>query len=299
MAKHNHPPKSGNLIKGKCPECGGILEINKEKDAAICPYCGMPYIVEKAVTNYIDKININSVKTINAQVVNVNISKEEDKPLTRDEINENINSSINIEMERAEKLIHQEKYAEALVLCKHAVFDIKFNPDIERSDIWWNIIVAYTQNFTQIDITLATLKKLEECMRNIKRIHPIHPEDERKFETYKSNVINKKETLEKELKNKKLEYKITVSKYNSLGAGFGVLLAFTILSSFVAFGMPYGLYKIVASGAFLLCLIGTICVGSSRSNALNKATKLKKECNDLQSEYDITKSRETMNFLNL
>lgn len=41
------------LIKAQCTNCGGVLEVDKSKDAAICPFCGTPYVVEKAVQNYI------------------------------------------------------------------------------------------------------------------------------------------------------------------------------------------------------------------------------------------------------
>lgn len=48
------------LIIAKCTNCGGILEVNSEKDAAICPYCNSAYIVEKAINNYSTTFNISS-----------------------------------------------------------------------------------------------------------------------------------------------------------------------------------------------------------------------------------------------
>ena len=47
------------LVKAKCTSCGGILEIDNGKDAAICPFCGTPYVVEKAINNYITNNQFN------------------------------------------------------------------------------------------------------------------------------------------------------------------------------------------------------------------------------------------------
>ena len=41
-----------SLIPAKCTECGGILQVDKEKDAAVCPHCNTPFIIEKAINNY-------------------------------------------------------------------------------------------------------------------------------------------------------------------------------------------------------------------------------------------------------
>lgn len=53
------------LVQAKCTNCGANLEINNTLDAAVCPYCGVAFIVEKAVNNY------NTTNHINAGVVNV------------------------------------------------------------------------------------------------------------------------------------------------------------------------------------------------------------------------------------
>ena len=53
------------LVQAKCTNCGANLEINNTLDAAVCPYCGAAFIVEKAINNY------NTTNHINAGVVNV------------------------------------------------------------------------------------------------------------------------------------------------------------------------------------------------------------------------------------
>ena len=53
------------LVQAKCTNCGANLQVDNTKDAAICPYCGSAYIVEKAINNY------NVTNRIHANVVNV------------------------------------------------------------------------------------------------------------------------------------------------------------------------------------------------------------------------------------
>ena len=53
------------LVQAKCTNCGATLQVESTKDAAICPYCGAAYIVEKAV-NY-----FNTTNSIRADVVNI------------------------------------------------------------------------------------------------------------------------------------------------------------------------------------------------------------------------------------
>ncbi len=53
------------LVQAKCTNCGANLELDNTKDNAVCPFCGTPYIVEKAINNY------NVTNNIKADVVNV------------------------------------------------------------------------------------------------------------------------------------------------------------------------------------------------------------------------------------
>ena len=60
------------LIKAQCTNCGAALEVEQDKDAAICPYCNTPYVVEKAVNQYQTKI-IADGATINVLCVDPQI----------------------------------------------------------------------------------------------------------------------------------------------------------------------------------------------------------------------------------
>ena len=40
------------LVKATCTNCGGSLEVDNASEAAVCPYCGQAYIVEKAIQQF-------------------------------------------------------------------------------------------------------------------------------------------------------------------------------------------------------------------------------------------------------
>jgi len=62
------------IIPLKCPSCGGQLTVDSEKDAAICNYCGNPYVVKDAIVkNY-----ITNVTNINADTVNIINNNQEE-----------------------------------------------------------------------------------------------------------------------------------------------------------------------------------------------------------------------------
>ena len=48
------------IVQAKCTNCGGNLEVDNQQEAAVCPYCGTPYIVEKAISNYYTQVHLNS-----------------------------------------------------------------------------------------------------------------------------------------------------------------------------------------------------------------------------------------------
>lgn len=53
------------FVAAKCTNCGGDLQIDNTKDAAICQYCGAPFVIEKAINLY------NMTNNINANTVNI------------------------------------------------------------------------------------------------------------------------------------------------------------------------------------------------------------------------------------
>ena len=65
------------LVAAQCTNCGGTLQVDDSKEAAICKYCETPFIVEKAIHNY--QIH-NSYNIENANII-VNDDKSFEKRL--------------------------------------------------------------------------------------------------------------------------------------------------------------------------------------------------------------------------
>lgn len=59
------------LVPAKCTNCGGDLQIDNTKDAAVCPYCGGAFIIEKGIKLY------NQSCTIHGDTVNIYQSNTE------------------------------------------------------------------------------------------------------------------------------------------------------------------------------------------------------------------------------
>ena len=38
--------KKTNLVPAVCTQCGAKLEVDPDQEAAVCPYCGTPFITE-------------------------------------------------------------------------------------------------------------------------------------------------------------------------------------------------------------------------------------------------------------
>lgn len=46
------------LTKAQCTNCGGVLDVDSSNDAAICPFCNTPYVIEKAINLFQNNFNI-------------------------------------------------------------------------------------------------------------------------------------------------------------------------------------------------------------------------------------------------
>lgn len=66
------------LMEAKCTNCGGKLQIDNKKEAAVCPYCGSTFIVEKGIQLYNQSCNVYGEK--------ISIYKEESQQETATEL---------------------------------------------------------------------------------------------------------------------------------------------------------------------------------------------------------------------
>lgn len=120
------------LVPAKCPQCGGNLEVNPIAEAAVCKFCGTPFVVEKAINNY----NINN--TINAQNVTIQDSQ-----------------SLENLIQSGETFLSFEDYPSA-----EATFSkvTKTFPYDYRG--WYGLIKTFTLNFSNVNITKPIYKDI-------------------------------------------------------------------------------------------------------------------------------------------
>lgn len=110
------------FVKAQCENCQGLLEVDPSKKAAICPYCGTPYVVQDAINNYHTHID-----HLHADVVNVNDDK-----------------SAKARLEAAETFLKLGKYDSA----RRAFADVcELTPQNYHG--WWGQTLAFTHSFSR------------------------------------------------------------------------------------------------------------------------------------------------------
>ena len=66
------------LVPAKCTSCGATLTLNPAQDAAVCPFCNTPFIVEKAINNYTTVNHYHTTQNITAKTVIMQNSRQEE-----------------------------------------------------------------------------------------------------------------------------------------------------------------------------------------------------------------------------
>ena len=61
--------QSVKFVPAVCPKCGGQLEVNPAEEAAVCKYCGTPFIVDKAIQQYnVEHAHIDHVDNVHVDL---------------------------------------------------------------------------------------------------------------------------------------------------------------------------------------------------------------------------------------
>ena len=90
----NEANQNTRLVPAICTQCGGQLEVDPTQEAAVCKYCGTPFIVEKAIQNYniqhatiehVDTVNIDMKGTADSFFSFVGTQMSESRALRREE----------------------------------------------------------------------------------------------------------------------------------------------------------------------------------------------------------------------
>ncbi|MCR5303612.1 MAG: hypothetical protein K6E33_03545 [Lachnospiraceae bacterium] len=65
------------MVAAVCTQCGGELQVDPDKEKAVCPFCGTSFLVEKAVNNY----NVQHATIEHADNVNIDMKGTVDSVL--------------------------------------------------------------------------------------------------------------------------------------------------------------------------------------------------------------------------
>lgn len=102
------------LVPAKCPNCGGVLDVDPSHDAAVCSHCGTPFITEKAINNYniTNVANYNTVNNISGGEIHIHTAENDaPKRLLRNVFAGIKQNNFDITYKNKEKL--EEKYPES------------------------------------------------------------------------------------------------------------------------------------------------------------------------------------------
>ena len=223
------------LLKAQCPNCGGNLEVDNSKDAAICPFCKTPYIVEKAINQY--NLNANTVN-LNG---NVNISlNDKEREL------ENIDAWLKFE--------EYDKAKEALLLLSEQYAG--------EERVWDKLLIAISRNKTA-EWNYEDYQNQKRYYNNLKKLnaelalqwdHWMQLSDE----TYQSTCEKYVEKYN-DLQNKIKEYAEWSQTVDVRFIVIGIIINLIGLTLTFLIKMPWGLLPL---GIGIVCFIGGVIKGA-------------------------------------
>ena len=112
-------------ISAKCPNCGGLLNLNDSEGLADCPYCKSQFYKEQAIINYNYSIG--------------NIANVENMIVQDDTINQMI--------------ISADAYLNKMHDYKNAIkkYSELVDKAANRYEGWWGLVKSYTKNFQYVE----------------------------------------------------------------------------------------------------------------------------------------------------
>lgn len=198
------------LIEGKCPNCGGLLQLKDDKKGGTCPFCGTSYLPQD-ITNY------NTYKINNAT------------------LNVDPTAALSQKLSNAETHLSKFKdYDKAIVLFKEIT---ELKADDYRG--WWGLVRAHTHEFTKADIGSQTLYKINTYVKYAKNVADdnTREEIENQWQSYleqNNEWFNQNSatlhTLEERLSDIDKKKNSIVSEINSLKSQIGTYNAQLVMA---------------------------------------------------------------------
>lgn len=220
------------LVAAKCTQCGAELEVDNSQEAAVCKFCGTPFIVEKAINNY----TVTNKNYINAQQVIV----------TGNETADNL-------AEAGEKhlMMHNYKNAEECFTRLEKDFPSDYRGPRGMVLIW-------THNFDK-DYLVNDYEQW--ISKKYQKFSALAPQDERTNFTRKLNSYYKSFDIAKEITNTKNEI---VNVQKTMELAIGVIDKDKLNSEYIVSFLPIPIGLIIA----ISIIIGASSLGGKIIGAL-------------------------------
>ncbi len=262
------------LVRAVCTACGSNLEVDDKKEAAICPYCGAAYVVEKARDIYLT--NNAKIESIHADTVNIG-KNEEDRLY-----------------DSAEALIKLGKSKDAL-----STFQKMTNSYPYDYRGWWGLAKAESNGLN----TMIPEKSMVSVLEHMESAIKVAPDDiaeelKGKANRYKDSCIETLKSRMNELPKMKAKFNTLCKppKQSRMLALAGIITIILAVAVFVigitAEGSNPTLCKALMFVSVALLII-SIVLGFSSTKANNKNTREKDAL-----EVEINKLNKTDEVLN-
>ena len=162
------------LVPALCTQCGSQLEIESSQEAAVCPYCNTPFVVEKAINNY-NTTNVTNIEKLHANVVNVSTDNSLDNRLRSGDTYIKFG-----EYEQAEGVFGK--------ITEEYPYDYRG---------WWGLIRAKTDDISNIDVSKKVYNFVCECYKKVDLLAPKDKKEQlsSEFEDYSNKTYERIEQL--------------------------------------------------------------------------------------------------------
>lgn len=278
------------LVAAKCTQCGAELQVDNSKDAAVCKYCGTPFIVEKAINNY------NTYVTQNFQGANVIIQgKTVESILTRamqfmkiddwEKANEYVEDALDIEPENSKAWMYKLFMDQKICSLEDA---IRLSKDLSKSSVYYVV---------STHICPEDLRNLKNCIKRVKAMQ-IEEINEKKLNDLKREaelIPNKIDSI-KNIIEMKERYLKEANKGFNISAGVGAIamvLAFIVYKVLYITGASPLIFIILLFGAIaLISFISVIKKSTEVEDCKSSIKKSKEEIKKLENRlYEITQKQ--------
>ena len=138
-----------NLTPAICTQCGATIEVDPRQEAAVCKFCGTPFIVEKAIIDYnIQNMSVKHVDSINVVKTNPldSILKFADKQISRraDE-KRKIEEEARLQRERTNAFLKKYWWAIAALFIASFIF-LSLGAANESKNSAGKIVIGYSSS---------------------------------------------------------------------------------------------------------------------------------------------------------